>query len=143
LIQGSINAMGIVNSNTIDQLPSQYADDPYFAAPYAKHTGSFRLKEGRLFKNQVQYVPRGPLGDNILQDHHDAAVSRHRGFAKTLSSIRHLHIWPRHFENMRRVIKVCRRVPTRQRLAETTSRTHPPRSTANKEMESDIYGFCV
>jgi hypothetical protein len=38
-------------------------------------------------------VPRGPLRDTILRDHHNAAVSGHRGFAKTLSSIRRSYFW--------------------------------------------------
>jgi hypothetical protein len=40
--KGSINSMIILKSGAIDQLPSKYADDPYFAAPYANPTGSYR-----------------------------------------------------------------------------------------------------
>jgi hypothetical protein len=75
--------MVIVNSDKIDQLPSQYDDDPNFAVPYANPTGSYRLEDGRLFKDHVLCNPRGPLRDTILHDHHDAVVSGHRGFAKT------------------------------------------------------------
>jgi GNAT superfamily N-acetyltransferase len=39
-------------------------------------------------------VPRGPLRDTILHDHHDAAVSGHRGFAKTLASFRRSYFLP-------------------------------------------------
>jgi Integrase zinc binding domain len=92
--KGSINAMVIVNSETIDQLPSQYADDPDFSSLFANPTGSYRVKEGRLFKDNILCVPRGPLRDTILHYHHDAAVSGHRGFAKTLSSIRLSYFWP-------------------------------------------------
>jgi RNase H-like domain found in reverse transcriptase len=42
--KGSINAMVIVNSETIDQLPSQYADDPDFASLFANPTGSYCVK---------------------------------------------------------------------------------------------------
>jgi Integrase zinc binding domain len=92
--------MVIVNSETIDQLPSQYADGPYFSSLFATPTGSYRIKEGRLFKDNILCVPRGPLRDIILHDHHDAAVSGHRGFAKTLSSIRRSYFG----EKMQRVI---------------------------------------
>jgi hypothetical protein len=92
--KGSINAIAIVNSETIDQLPSQYADDPDFASLFANPKGSYRGKEGRLFKDNMLCVPRGPLRDTILHDHHDEAVSFHRGFAKTLSSIRRSYFWP-------------------------------------------------
>jgi hypothetical protein len=99
--------MVIVNSDTIDQLPSQYAYDPYFAAPYANPTGSYRFEEGRLLKDHVLCVPRGPLRDTILHYHHDAAVSDHRGFAKTLSSIRRLYFWPTLRKDAESYVKSC------------------------------------
>ena len=105
--KGSINAMVIVNSETIDQLPSQYADDPDFASLFANPAGSYRVKEGRLFKDNMLCVPRGPLRDTILHDHHDAAVSDHRGFAKTLSSIRRSYFWPTLRKDAENYVKSC------------------------------------
>jgi Integrase zinc binding domain len=92
--KGSINAIILVKSETINQLPSQYADDPDFASLFANPTGSYLVKEGRLFKDNILCIPRGPLRDTILHYHNDAAVSVHRGFAKTLSSIRRSSFWP-------------------------------------------------
>jgi Integrase zinc binding domain len=86
--------MVIGKYDTIDQLPSQFADDPDFSAPYANPMGSYSLEVGRLFKDQVLVVPRGPLCDTILHDHHYVAVAGHRGFAKTPSSIRRSYFWP-------------------------------------------------
>jgi Integrase zinc binding domain len=105
--KGSINAMVIVNSETIDQLPSQYAEDPDFASPLANPIGSYRVKDGRLFKDIMLRVPRGPLRDTILNDHHDAAVSGHRGFAKTLSSIRRSYFWPTLRKDAEGYVKSC------------------------------------
>ena len=86
--KGSINAVIIRNSNMIDQISSQYAGDPDFAAPYANPTGYYRIMERCIFKDHVLCVPMCPLRHTILHDHQDAAVSIHRGFAKTLLSIR-------------------------------------------------------
>jgi hypothetical protein len=99
--------MIIVNSDTVDQLPSQYADDPEFSAPYANPTGSYRLEEGRLIKDHVLRVPRGPLHDTILHDHHDAAVSGYRGFVKTLSSILRSYFWPILRKDSESYVKYC------------------------------------
>jgi hypothetical protein len=60
---------------------------------------------------------RGPLRDTILHDHHDAAC--------------------------RELRKVFRRVPTREGLAATTWQTDPSLSSANEEMGSVIYEFCI
>jgi hypothetical protein len=105
--EGSINAMVILNSDRIDELPSQYADDPDFSAPYANHTESYRLEEGRLLKDQVLFVPRDPLFDIILHDHHDVAVSSYRGFAKTRSSIRRSYFWPALRKDAESYVKSC------------------------------------
>jgi hypothetical protein len=66
---------------------SLYAEDPDFASPFANPTGSYSSKEGRLFKNNMLCVLRGPLHDSTLNYHHNAAMSGHRRFVKTLSSI--------------------------------------------------------
>jgi hypothetical protein len=107
IYKGSINAMVIVNSETIDKLPSQYADDTDFASAFANPTGSYRVKEGRLFKDHMLCVPRGPLRDIILHDNHDAAVSVHLGFAKTLSSIRRSYCWPTLRKDAEGYVKSC------------------------------------
>jgi hypothetical protein len=100
--------MVIVNSDAIYKLPSQYDDDLEFAVPYANPTGSSRLEEGRLFKNQVLCVPMGPLRDTILHDHPDVAC--------------------------RELCQVMRRVPTREGITATTWRTDTSISSANEEM---------
>jgi Integrase zinc binding domain len=105
--KGSINDMVIVNSETIDQLPSQYADDPDFSSLFANPTGSFRVKEGRLFKDNMLCVPRGPLHDTFLHGHHGAAVSDHRGVAKTLSSIRRSYFWQTLRKDAEGYVKSC------------------------------------
>jgi RNase H-like domain found in reverse transcriptase/Integrase zinc binding domain len=105
--KGSINAMVIVNSETIDKLPSQYAEDPDFASLFANPTGFYRVKDGRLFKDNILCVPQGPLRDTILHDHHDAAVSGHLGFATTLSSIRRSYFWPTFRKDAEGYVKSC------------------------------------
>jgi hypothetical protein len=105
--KGSINAMVIVTSETIDQLPSQYADDPDFASLFENPTGSHRVKEGRLFKDHVLCVLRGPLRDTILHDNHDVAVSGPPGFAKTLSYIRRSYFWPTLRNDAEGYVKSC------------------------------------
>jgi hypothetical protein len=58
--------MVIVNFDTIDQLPLQYAECPDFAAPHANITICYCLEEGRLFKGQIICIPWSPLGETIL-----------------------------------------------------------------------------
>jgi hypothetical protein len=99
--------MVLVNYDTIDQLPSQYADDPDFAAPYANPTGSYLLEEGCIFKDHLLRVPRGPLRGAILLDYHDAALSCNRGVAKTLSSIRRSYFWPTLRKDAENYVKTC------------------------------------
>jgi Integrase zinc binding domain len=52
-------------------------------------------------------VHRGPLRYTILHDHHDAAVSGYRGFAKTLSSIRRSYFWPTLRKDVEGSVKSC------------------------------------
>jgi Integrase zinc binding domain len=58
-------------------------------------------------KEHVIFVPRGPIRDAILHDHHDAAMSGHRGFAKTLSSIRRSYFWPTLRKDAEGYVKSC------------------------------------
>jgi hypothetical protein len=61
-------------------------------------------------------IPRGPLRDIILHDHDDANVSGHRGFAKTLSSIRRSYFWRTLRKDVEVYVKSLRRVQTREGL---------------------------
>jgi Integrase zinc binding domain len=127
--KGSMNAMVIVNPDKIDQLPSQLAEDPDFATPYANYTGFYCIKEGRLFKDHFLSVPRGPLRDTLLNYHHDAAVPGHRGFAKTLSSIRRSYFWPTLRKDAKSFLKyfnACQRPKALRQPLDGLIRPFPP-----------------
>jgi GNAT superfamily N-acetyltransferase len=132
---GSINAMVIVNSEMIDQLLSQSAEYPNFASLFANPTGSYRVKDGRLFKDHMLCVPRGPLRDTFMHDHYDAAVSGHRGFAKTLSSIRRSYFWPTLRKDTEGYIKSCDAFQRAKALQQPHGGLIPTHSSANEEME--------
>jgi Integrase zinc binding domain len=97
---------------------------------YANPTGSYRIKEGRVFNDHVLCVQRGPLRYTILHDHHDAAVSGHREFAKTFSSIRRSSFWQTLRQDAESYVKSCdacqRDKALRQPSIGLISPFHPP-----------------
>jgi hypothetical protein len=54
---------------------------------------TFSLKEGFLFKNHQQYIPRGSMRENMIRELHNGGLSGHFGVDETKAFVEECYYW--------------------------------------------------
>jgi hypothetical protein len=58
------------------------------------HYNNFSWRDGFLFRNNHMYIPKGPLGLQVLKYCHDSPLAGHFGFQKTFELVTRKYWWP-------------------------------------------------
>lgn len=92
-----------IRSVGIENFKEMYPGDPDFAKPYkvctdyANHFhheySDFTLQEGLLFKGNQLCVPRGSIGENLIQENHNGDLSGNFGIHKIVDLVQRFYYW--------------------------------------------------
>lgn len=98
----------------LDNFKDMYSTDEEFSKPYKvfinfhnhfHHEFSyFTLQEGILFKGSDLCVPRDLIGENLIQEKHNGAMSELFGIHKTLDLVQRLYHWPTMSKDLKRYV---------------------------------------
>ncbi|GLJ27821.1 hypothetical protein SUGI_0546000 [Cryptomeria japonica] len=101
----------------VDSFKGLYQDDEDFAAIYKVcqefrnhfhgEYADFTLQDGLLFKRGQLCVPRGSMGENLMQDKHNGCLSGHFGLNKTLELVQIFYYWPKMQRDIGKYVEQC------------------------------------
>ena len=83
-------------------------EDPEFKDIYKEPIEPYEINNELLYKDKKLCVPAGNFRENLLYDNHNAPVTGHLGYYKTLNRLQSTYYWRDLVKNLRSYCRSCR-----------------------------------